>query len=261
MWEGMPYMRLHLWRYVKRSSTSGDVFTLPVNHSHLRPLCFQIETPQHRQVMKAYICATFTINTLLPGNKCAHRDWHNTHLSRHTPRLLQSFYSLMLSIKETVSSKSDSTHICLWSPKVSATSRETRKQPTVRPGVKIQQQKMCHLRLLRTQQNICHFYFLLIYTWQILCTKPQGVVGFLSPLQCNLMYGDILESVSSRCPRWNHIWKRMKNKENTLSVCFLMRFKSEQSLCQTSFFVILVCQGSAVRQEKLSNFCGPRSAY
>lgn len=126
MWEGMPYMRQHLLRYVTWASTSVHVFAQPVNHLSDVSYAFMLSYWETTNTVKSWELASVPQLQLTliyqATNVQMNAEIGTTHKYPDTPRGFQSFWSLMLSIKETVVTvfKTNSTHKGLWSPKLSA---------------------------------------------------------------------------------------------------------------------------------------------
>lgn len=133
----------------------------------IRVCIYEVEKlhTQHCQELRAYSCAAATISA------APTKQWADTHkplrLALHTkkpdtPCGLQSFWSLMLSVKQTVVTllQTDSTHQKACDHlNCQQASAGTTTQSTVRLALKMSPQKTCHLHMFRTQCRVFAFYF------------------------------------------------------------------------------------------------------
>lgn len=165
MWEGMPYMRQHLLRYVTWASTSVCVFTKLVNHlSHVSMhLSSHIEKPHTVKSWEPTSVPELQL-TLLEEAANLHTHTHRLALytntqthpvacSHFSPLCCPSRRQWWLFSKLTPPTKACDHLSCQLA------SAETTDQPTVRLALKISPQKMCHLHMFRTLRHIFHFYF------------------------------------------------------------------------------------------------------
>lgn len=140
----------------------GLSITRAMPHTHL---CYHIEKSHMKycQALRAYSCATVTINTLPLSSKSAHEcwDWHYTQKPRHTLWLAVIFVPYAVGQHDSGDCSLNWLHPRKACDHLSCqpASAETTNQSFVRLALKISQQKMCHLQMFRTQRQAFPCYF------------------------------------------------------------------------------------------------------
>lgn len=235
MWEGMPYMRQHLLRYVTWASTSVRVFAQPVNHLSHVSYAFMLSYWETANTVKRWELTSapqlqLTLFLLSPKiyiqtQRLALHTNIQTHpvaRSHFGPLCCPSQRQWWLFSKLTPPTKACDHLSCQQA------SAETTNQPTVILALKISPQK--NVSPTCVQNSAAHFpiLFLLIFMQQTLSGKPRG----MSVTQRFCMYNtmiwcmEVSEKPISTCIVWNtnctwqkpNIFLNKKNNDDHLLI-------------------------------------------
>lgn len=208
MWEGMPYMRQHLLRYVTWASTSARVFAQPVNHLSHVSYAFMLSYWETANTVKRWELTSapqlqLTLFLLSPKiytqtQRLALHTNTQTHpvaRSHFGPLCCPSRRQWWLFSKLTPPTKACDHLSCQQA------SAETTNQPTVILALKISRQKNVSPTCVQNSAAYFPILFLLIFLQQTLSAKPRR-----------------MSNGSVRMTPWSDVWRRL-NRRYQLVLC------------------------------------------